>query len=68
MGVASWENSGLSLSAKVTYETENFHCLCPKHGLIEDILTLGFLFFFSFREINSSYGKFFFNTLNWSEL
>lgn len=46
MGVASWENSGLSLSAKVTYETEYFHCLCPKHGLIEDILTLGFLFFF----------------------
>lgn len=45
MGVASWENSGLSLSAKVTYETENFHCLCPKHGLIEDILTPGFCFF-----------------------
>ena len=66
MGVVSWENSDLSLSVKVTYETENVHCLCPKHGLIEEILTPGF--FFSFREFNSSNGKFFFNTLNQSEL
>lgn len=44
MGVVSWENSDLSLSVKVTYETENVHCLCPKHGLIEEILTPGFFF------------------------
>lgn len=68
MGVASWKNSGLSLSAKVTFETENFHRLCPKHGLIEEILTPGFFFFFPSEKLILPMGNFFFNALNWSEL
>lgn len=58
MGVASWKNSGLSLSAKVTFETENFHRLCPKHGLIEEILTP--VFFFPSEKLILPMGKIFF--------
>lgn len=64
MGVASWKNSGLSLSAKVTFETENFHRLCPKHGLIEEILTpCFFFFFFPSEKLILPMGNFF-NALN----
>lgn len=68
--VAPWENAGLSLSAKVTYETETFHCLCPKHEInwrnSHSFFVL-LCFVLASEKLILPMGNFF-NALNWSEL